>query len=59
MLCPTRNIASVTSKSVYEPGAPSVPNDSMSETAAVAVHSRVLPSTCEVPIPASATTASV
>ena len=41
----------MTSKSVYEPGAPSVPNDSISAIAAVAVHSRVLPSTWAVPMP--------
>ncbi len=44
MLCPNRAIASAWSMSSYEPGWPSLPKDSFSASAAVAVHRRVLPS---------------
>ena len=58
-LWPHRAIASQWSTSVYEPGCPSVPNDTFNAVAAVAVHSRVLPSMCGVPIPALPITPSV
>jgi hypothetical protein len=53
------NSAWQTSRSAYEPGCPSAPNDSFNDAAAVAVHSRVLPSICGVPIPALPMTANV
>jgi hypothetical protein len=47
------------STSTYEAGWPSDENVSFSAAPAVAVQSRVFPSTCGVPIPALVTTASV
>ena len=45
-------MASAESTSEYDAGWPSLPNDSFSEVAAVAVQSRVLPSMWGEPIPA-------
>ncbi len=59
MLWPYSAMTSAWSMSVYEPGWPSQANDSLSEAAAVAVHSRVLPSMWLVPIPPWPMTASV
>jgi hypothetical protein len=58
-LWPNSASASQWSTSVYEAGCPSLPNDALSAAAAVAVHSRVLPSMCGVPMPAFPITASV
>ena len=54
-----RRQVSAWSTSAYEPGWPSDPNDALSAAAAVAVQSRVLPSTWLVPMPACAITPSV
>ena len=59
MLCPTAKIVSQRSKSVSEPGAPSVPKLSFSAKSDVAVHNRVFPSRCGVPIPPRTTRARV
>lgn len=59
MLWPNNAITLAWSMSVYVPGWPSHPNDSFSDAAAVAVHSRVLPSRWLVPIPPCAMAASV
>ena len=54
-LSPTMNSVSQWSKSASEPGAPSLPNVSFNAKSDVAVHSRVLPSRCGMPIPARTT----
>jgi hypothetical protein len=59
MLWPTAKMVSHSSMSVSEPGSPSLPNDSLSAASEVAVHRRVLPSRCGVPMPPFTVTASV
>ena len=59
MLWPIAKMVSQWSKSVSDPGAPSDPNVSLRAKSAVAVHRRVLPSRCGVPIPPRTTSASV
>jgi hypothetical protein len=59
MLCPNRNSASQCVDVGVAAGCPSEPKLSFSAAAAVAVHSRVLPSMCGVPSPALPITASV
>jgi hypothetical protein len=58
-LWPQRASASQWSTSVYEPGWPSLPKLAFRAAAAVAVHNRVLPSMCGVPMPPFPMTASV
>jgi hypothetical protein len=59
VLWPHSAMASQWSTSAYEPGWPSVPKLALSEEPEVAVHRRVLPSMCGVPMPALPMTASV
>ncbi len=59
MLLPKSAMTSAWSMSAYVPGCPSQPNVDFRAAAAVAVHSRVLPSTWLVPIPAWAMIPSV